>query len=221
MSLNHQQLLEQQQTATAKAEFKAAVAQGLLNIYRSHPEIRPCQANDATIKKHFGVDDVAFETEVMTPEAFDHDYENPNSGLRNQLAFWNEQQRRDQIEKQIMALLPVMSPDAKQNLHAQYAAKMPQTTLSVFDETAGKYLISTQSMEAKLERLRVGKDHEGMSTEELTAEVAQQRTIVGGFAPLPSNVTKWQVRLWDVKTLKHMIARHGLVQINAVLAKAD
>jgi hypothetical protein len=59
-----------------------------------------------------------------------------------------------------------------------------------------------------------------VSVDELTAEVAQQRTI-GDFPPLPSNVTRFQIRLWGSAKLKRMIKKHGLKSINEVLARAD
>src|SRR6202040_2841450 len=101
-------------------------------------------------------------------------------------------EKRDWLEKQIMALLPAMSPDAKENLRHQFHATMPSHEFAAFGEQAGKYLVSTASMERRLENLRIGKDYEDKTVEELTAEVAQQRTI-GGFPPLPSNATKIQI----------------------------
>ena len=58
-----------------------------------------------------------------------------------------------------------------------------------------------------------------VSVDELTAET-QQRTI-GDFPPLPSNVTRFQIRLWGSAKLKRMIKKHGLKNINEVLARAD
>ena len=215
----HQQLLTKERDALAKARFEAAVERGLYLIYKAHPEIRACQANDDAIKKHFGVDDVAFEMEAMTPEAFDHDYGNPNSGLRNRLAMWSEQEKRDWLEKQIFELLPAMSPDAKENLHKQYQAKMP-TGFGAFKDAEGKFLISTESMELKLKNLQTGKAHEDKSYKELVEEVAAQKRA-DGYPPLPSNATKFQIRCWDSATLKRMIHKYGLAQINEVLARPD
>jgi hypothetical protein len=215
MSLNHQQLLEQQNHATAKAEFDAAVALGLLQIYRSRRELVPCVANDNIIKKYFGVDEVALETQPITVEGFDLGYEQ----LKSQLAMESEQQKRDRLEKQIFKLLPNMSQDAKDNLHNQYAAKMASHTLSVFDEHAGAWLVKTESMELKLQNLITGKEHEDKTTDELTAEVAKQRTIVGGYPPLAPTITKFQLRMMSVAELKKTIQKFGLQQINQRLAE--
>jgi hypothetical protein len=212
--LSHAQYLrEKQNHATAKAQFDAAVAAGLVQIYRAHKELKPCEANDSLIKKYFGVDEAALETQAITVEDFDLGYEQ----LKSQLAVWSEQEKRDQIESHIMKLLPYMSKDAKDNLHNQYQAKMPNT-FGVFAEKAGGWLVSTESMERKLQNLITGKEHEGMSVEELTTEVKEQRTI-GGYPPLPSYATKDQIRAYDSETLKKMMRQYGTAQINAVLAQ--
>ena len=44
---------------------------------------------------------------------------------------------------------------------------------------------------------------------------------IADFPPLPSNVTRFQIRLWGSAKLKRMIKKHGLKNINEVLARAD
>lgn len=208
--MNHQQLLEQEQTAAIKAQAEAEIAQGLWQIYKAHPEIKPCQANDQAIVKHFNGDDI-------TLKDFDHDH---GYGVIKGLALWSDQQKRDHLEKEIMKLL-VASPETKEAMRQRYHSRLPLSAAeSASGNHTGPYSITTAAMEEKLSNLRIGKDKGELSHEALVAEVQAQITI-GGFPPLPSNTTKYQIRAWDVPALKKMIAKHGLAQINAVLAQQE
>ena len=212
--MNNKELLEREHARVFKAQSDIANAEGLYAIYRAHLEIRPCEANDQIITKYFNGD-------AINIADFDQGWQYESVRKQLGLALWSESEKRDALEKQIMKLLPTMSEDAKQNLHHQFQAKMPQSMLGAFDEVAGSWLVKTESMELQLRNLQTGKKYEGFTTQQLTEEVKAKRTIVGDFAPLPSNVTKWQVRLWDVATLKKMMVKHGVQAINEVLARPD
>ena len=172
----------------------------MYEIYRAHPEVRNCIANDQIICKHFNGDTINLK-DFDTDRAY---------GAMSGLALWSDEEKRSWLKKQIRSLLPG-SPELKESELRRYDAKAQHT---------GKYLVSTESMERKLENLRIGKDHEEKSVEELTAEVASQRTITG-YPPVPATITKMQLRMMSVAELKKAIQQFGLRQINQRLAEAD
>lgn len=196
--MNHEQIMQQERAAVAKAEREATVAYWLLKIYQQHPEIRSCQANDDFIIRHFDGE--------PTLEGFNHDYE----ALIGSLATWSDEEKRSWLKKQIRALMPG-SPELVGSELRRYDAKAQHT---------GKYLVTTESMERKLQNLRTGADKGELSVEQLTEEVKSQRTLTGPSA-VPSTITKTQLRMMSAAELKRVIKQFGLKAVNARLAEAE
>lgn len=88
--MNHQTLLEQEKQNAREAQRQAQRAKTLYQIFKKHPEIVNCQANESAIDGWFG--------DSLTTEAFEHDF-NASAEFRNKLALQTLEQAQERAEK--------------------------------------------------------------------------------------------------------------------------
>jgi hypothetical protein len=198
----HQELLQQEKAAARAAEKAARRAKAMYAIFKAHPEVINCIANQQAIDAQLGDDG--------TLENFDHDF-NASAEFRSKLALQSLEQAQQQAERTKRVLvnkiidLMVVSPDSANAVRKQL------------------FYLPIPELEKRLAEIQEKQRLAALPKEEVRQIVKQndeaRRQKSRPFIPLEFQAR--EIRLMSVKELKNLMFVYGNDQVNARLSGAD
>jgi hypothetical protein len=199
----HQELLQQEKQAQRKAEMAAWRAKGMYEIFKAHPTVINCQANQQAIDAQLGDD--------VTLENFDHDF-NVSQEFRAKLALQTLEQAEERAQKTKRNLvnkiidLMIVSPDSANAVAKQL------------------FYLSIPELEQRIRQIDEKQRLNALPKEQVRQIVKQNdevRRAQKSRPFIPLEIQAREIRLMSVKELKNLIFVYGNEQVNARLNGSD
>ena len=203
--MNHQQMLQQEQESARQAQKQAERSRQMYLIFKNHPELINCQANEQAISNQLGDD--------LTLEAYEHDF-TASAEFRAKLALQTLEQAAQRAEK------------TKRNLVNKIVSEMCVSPDSANAVAKQLFYLSIPELERRLREIEEKQRLAALPKEEVRQIVKQdadtrRANLQRKYPFIPLDTQAREIKRMSLKELKELVRVYGQAQVDARLNSSD